>query len=152
VSEPAPIDVLEQRLAGFRADFDADRSWRFGMFWLDGGETLGELGLFPRAATGRVAFADADRAEIGYWLRADFTGRGIVAEAASAVLAIAAATPKFSQAEIRCDARNAASVAVARRLGFNLTAELGEPSASPDSVPVSLQVWSLTLERATGQA
>src|SRR5215469_697196 len=53
----------------------ADREWRFAMLTSDELRLLGEIDLFPRSATGRVAFADADRAEIGYWLRADETGR-----------------------------------------------------------------------------
>ncbi|HEX4354408.1 MAG TPA: GNAT family N-acetyltransferase, partial [Polyangiales bacterium] len=117
VSEPAPIEVLEERLAGFGADFAADKEWRFGLFALDGGHTLGELGLFPRSPTGRVVFSEADRVEIGYWLRADFTGRGLIDEAARAALAIAASIPQFLHVEIRCDPRNSPSVAVAKRLG-----------------------------------
>lgn len=123
VSEPAPVSVLEQRLAAFGADFAACKEWRFGLFTLDDGQTLGELGLFPRSASARMPFPGADRVEIGYWLRADFTGRGLVDEAARAALAIVAAIPQFSEVEIRCDPRNAPSVAVAKRLGFAVETE-----------------------------
>src|ERR1051325_8045005 len=54
VATPAPAAVLAERLAGFGADFDADREWRFGMFLLPDNKLLGEVGLFPRAASGRV--------------------------------------------------------------------------------------------------
>ncbi|MEO9034747.1 MAG: GNAT family N-acetyltransferase [Gemmatimonadaceae bacterium] len=141
VSEPAPIGILEERLAGCGQDFAADREWRFGMFLLDQPVPLGEFGLFPRSASGRVPFAISDRAEIGYWLRSDFTGRGLVNEAARAVLGAAAAVPRFSHIEIRCDARNAPSVAVARRLGFTL-ASASHPDELGDNSRATLQIWT----------
>src|SRR5262245_1970063 len=81
VWKPAPVDALALRLAGFAADFDADREWRFGIFTRDDQKLLGEVGLFPRSATGRVPFPDSDRVELGYWIRSDETGRGFVTEA-----------------------------------------------------------------------
>jgi RimJ/RimL family protein N-acetyltransferase len=36
-----------------------------------------------------VPLAEADRAELGYWLRADETGRGYVTEAVGVVLELA---------------------------------------------------------------
>lgn len=148
VSDPAPVPVLSQRLTGFGDDFAANREWRFGMFSPDQRRVMGEVGLFPRAASGRVPFADADRVELGYWLRADETGNGFVIEAARAVLAEAATVARFSHVEIRCDARNAPSVAVARRLGFLLAETLHE-EAEPD---VELQVWTSALEPFHGQS
>jgi RimJ/RimL family protein N-acetyltransferase len=148
VSDPAPVPVLSQRLTGFGDDFAANREWRFGMFSPDQRRVMGEVGLFPRAASGRVPFADADRVELGYWLRADDTGNGFVIEAARAVLAEAATVARFSHVEIRCDARNAPSVAVARRLGFLLAETLRE-EAEPD---VELQVWTSALEPFHGQS
>ncbi len=117
----APIVELEQRLSGFAENFAADREWRFAMFSRDDEKILGEISLFPRDTTGRVPFTNADRAELGYWIRADEAGRGMVAEGARAVLDMARATGKFSRIEIHCDARNTPSNAVAKRLGFVLT-------------------------------
>ena len=148
VSEPVPIPLLSQRLAGFADDFAANREWRFGMFSPDQHRVMGEVGLFPRAASGRVPFVDADRVELGYWLRADDTGSGFVIEAARALLGAAASVPRFSHIEIRCDARNAPSVAVARRLGFVL-AETVRERTEPG---VELQVWTSPLEPFRGQS
>src|SRR3954468_1827067 len=131
VAQPAPVPQLAQRLEQFGELFRADREWRFAMVSTEDGRLLGEVGLFPRNATGRVPFPDADRAELGYWLRSDATGRGLVAEAAQALLDAGFAIREFSHVEIRCDPRNAPSVAVARRLGFELMQETPEP----------LQVW-----------
>lgn len=137
VSTPAPLPILAERLAGFADDFAADREWRFGMFSLDTGKLLGEVSLFPRAVTGRVPFAKSDRVELGYWLRSDETGRGLVTEVARAVLDVAARIPRFSRAEIRCDARNGPSAAIPPRLGFTLLAPVAEAGVEAEN----MQVW-----------
>jgi RimJ/RimL family protein N-acetyltransferase len=134
VATPVPLPELAVRLAGFGAEFDADREWRYGMFAPDGREVLGEVGLYPRAATGRVPYADADRVELGYWLRSDATGQGLITEASRALLVAAAALPHLSHVEIRCDARNAPSAAIPKRLGFTLADEAA-----------ALQVWTRRL-------
>ncbi len=139
VATPAPVPVLAERLAGFAADFSADREWRFGMFSLADGKLLGEVALFPRAAQGRVPFVEADRVELGYWLRADETGRGLVTEAARSALNLASHIPRFSRVEIRCDARNGPSAAVPVRLGFTLLSTASETAA--DGVRRDMQLW-----------
>ena len=137
IAEHAPVPMLAERLAGFAADFDADREWRYGMFSTDERTLLGEVALFPRSESGRVQYADADRVELGYWLRSDMTGQGFVTEAARAVLAVAAKLPQVSRIEIRCDSRNLPSAAVPRRLGFSLATSIPTPARSPGE----LQVW-----------
>ena len=132
VANPAPVPELAQRLQAFADLFQQDREWRYAMIDADGGRLLGEVGLFPRDAKQRVPFEQADRVELGYWLRSDATGRGIINEAAAALLEAAGAFKEFSHTEIRCDPRNAPSVAVAQRLGFVLVQTTDEP----------LQVWN----------
>lgn len=122
VFTPVPLPELAERLAGFADDFAADRAYRYALLPPDGKRVLGEVDLFPRAATGRVLLAEADRVEIGYWLDAAVTGQGLATEAASAVLALAATLPGMTHAEIRCDPANVSSAAVPRRLGFHLAA------------------------------
>jgi len=145
VATPAPVAELEQRLAGFGDDFASGREFRYGLFAPDGRDVLGEAGLYPRSATERVPFADANCVELGYWLRADLTGRALVTEASQALLDVAAALPHMTHVEIRCDARNAPSAAITKRLGFVLTTTLIEPGDTPDDEPVQLQVWTLPL-------
>jgi RimJ/RimL family protein N-acetyltransferase len=145
VSTPVPVPELAERLAGFAAAFAEDREWRYGMFEPNDGTILGEIGLYPRSATDRVPFAEADRAELGYWLRADATGKGLVTEAAQAVLAVAESLNRFSHIEIRCDARNAPSAAIPRRLGFILQSTEQRGSPVPNAAPIELQVWTARL-------
>jgi RimJ/RimL family protein N-acetyltransferase len=146
VAMPAVVPLLAERLAGFGAEFAANREWRYAMLTRDAHTLLGEVDLFPRDANGRVPFADADRAEIGYWIRTDETGRGFVTEAVRAVLGVARAAGRFAHVEIRCDARNAPSAAVPRRLGFGLSATLDAPPADGQSASQT-QIWTLTTDR-----
>lgn len=134
VATPVPLPALRERLAGFAADFAAGRAYRWALLTLDGAQLLGEADLFPRDAGGRVPLPAADRAELGYWLDAAATRHGIATEATRALLDVASLLPGMSHAEIRCDARNAPSAAVPRRLGFQLA-----------TVEAGYQVWRLAL-------
>jgi RimJ/RimL family protein N-acetyltransferase len=56
--------------------------------------------------------------EIGYWVRTRFAGQGYITEAVTGLAAFAFTTLGARRVEIRCDARNERSSAVARRSGF----------------------------------
>jgi RimJ/RimL family protein N-acetyltransferase len=115
------------------------------MFSADERDVFGEAGIYPRSAVGRVPYGDADRVELGYWLRADVTGRGLVTEATRALLGVASTLPHLSHVEIRCDARNAPSAAVPQRLGFVLATTIVAPATLSEHPPVELQVWTSPL-------
>ncbi len=142
IATPAVIPLLAERLAAFAGEFDSDREWRFAVLTADEQILLGEIDLFPRDAAGRVAAPDADRAEIGYWIRFDHTGRGFVTEAAQAIVDAARRVGRFTHLEIRCDARNASSAAVPKRLGFELTTTIETPGVQPQEADVQLQIWT----------
>jgi ribosomal-protein-serine acetyltransferase len=147
VAKPAPIPELEARLAGFSAEFDADLKWRYGMYSADERELLGEVDMFPRDPNGRVAYAECDRAEIGYWVRSDLAGRGLVTEGVRRMLDLAASLPRVERVEIRCDARNKPSAAIPVRLGFVLAATIREHSPAFKDPDAELQVWSLEISK-----
>lgn len=150
VGTPAPLPDLILRLHGFAAAFHADREWRYAIFSADDHALLGEASLFARSAEGRVPLAEADRLEIGYWLRADATGRGYATEAARALLELSNSIPEVTRVEIRCDARNRPSAAVPERLGFRLTSPT-EASAGEESGPASrAMIWQFDLPPDAG--
>lgn len=136
VAAPAPPAELAERLAGYAADFDAQRAFRYALLAADGA-LLGGASLHPRAAAGRVPLAEATCIELGYWLAAEAEGRGLALEAARALLDVAATLPGLTHAEARVDPRNARSAAVARRLGFR-----------HGGVEAGLDVWRLDLAGA----
>jgi ribosomal-protein-serine acetyltransferase len=82
-----------------------------GVFLREDGAFLGGLGLHIRSW--EIGFF-----EIGYWLRASAEGHGYMGEAVSLLIEFAARDLLASRLEIRCDARNARSTAVAESLRF----------------------------------
>ena len=68
------------------------------------------------------------RFEIGYWRRAGFEGRGLVAEAVRALARMAFDSLGARRVEIRMDPRNACSVRVAERAGFTFEGVLRQDS------------------------
>ncbi|MFO7634850.1 MAG: GNAT family protein [Caldilinea sp.] len=58
--------------------------------------------------------------EIGYWVRTSMAGQGYITEAVNAITSFAFDVIGAHRVEIRCDARNVRSAAVARRAGFDL--------------------------------
>jgi len=77
---------------------------------------LGGIGLRPREGDGWCVPAF----ELGYWVRASAQGHGYVTEAVGSVVAYAFAQLHAQRVEIRCEASNERSAAVATRLGFHL--------------------------------
>ena len=111
-----PVEIEQQR--GFLES--AMSSWTSqSMFcWLivgAGNDLIGTISLMDRIGPGGL--------EIGYWLRTDATGRGVMTRAAAAVTDLGLALPGIDRVEIHCDAANLRSAAVPKRLGFRLDRE-----------------------------
>jgi RimJ/RimL family protein N-acetyltransferase len=133
VAEPTPVEELALRLDTFAGRFRAGEDWAFGVFDLRTADVLGGAGLHRREA--------ADALEIGYWLRADVVGRGLATEAVEALADVALGQAGAVRLELRCDPRNARSIAVARRAGFrHVTTLVGNP-ATPSGEPRDTMVW-----------
>ena len=68
------------------------------------------------------------RVEIGYWARRRYARQGYITEAAVGISGFAFDVLGARRVEIRCDARNERSAAVARRAGFALEATIRHAS------------------------
>jgi ribosomal-protein-serine acetyltransferase len=72
---------------------------------------------------GAIGLHQIDRAHrntsIGYWLAADFEGKGIMTSACRALVTEAFQSYGIHRVEIRCATSNAKSCAIPKRLGFN---------------------------------
>jgi len=87
-------------------------SFGFGL-WEPDGQVVGAAGLHGRRGPGIL--------EIGYWVRSDRTGRGYATAAAGALTNVSFEHfAGVDRVEIRCDPANAASAAVAAKLGYRL--------------------------------
>ena len=77
------------------------------------------------AFAGLIGFKSADAArrsvEIGYWLREEQQGKGIMTAAVRALCETAFAQMDMRRVEIRCGTGNLPSNAIPRRLGFRLS-------------------------------
>lgn len=90
-----------------------------------GGEVVGEAG-------GQLSH-DPTTVEIGYWVRSDRTGCGYATAAARALTSLVFETyPNVVRVELRMDSGNAASRAIAQRLGF---VHLGDETFSDEPLP-----------------
>ncbi len=146
VATPASVSALETRLAGFSAEFDAGREWSYAVMRKETGALLGGVSLHPRGPDGRVPFTDADRIEIGYWLRAGATGKGYASEAARGVLDVATSLAGMTCVEIRCNVHNAPSAAIPRRLGFRVAEAHVTPGTIPNDEASAMMTWELPLD------
>lgn len=61
---------------------------------------------------------ESNKTEIGYWLGADYTGKGLVTQACRVVLRYLFEQEKMHRVELQCVVDNLPSRAVAERLGF----------------------------------
>ncbi len=111
--EPATLETRRARLEKFAADFREGRDAVYGIFNASESMVLGGTGIHHRNG-------DHDR-EIGYWLRAGYTGQGIITESTAALTSEAFAAWPISQVTIVCDPLNVRSAAVPKRLGFEFT-------------------------------
>lgn len=85
---------------------------------------------------------DVRRFEIGYWVRTKFSGQGFITEVVNGLTRFAFTHLKANRVEIRCDAHNARSAAVARRCGFWLEGTLRHDSLGVLGEPRDTLVFS----------
>ena len=106
---------------------DCDTQWAQGTGFAYaitvGGQIVGSAGLHNRIGPGGL--------EIGYWVHADWTGRGIATDAAAALTQAALALPGVDRVEIYHDAANAASGRIPAKLGYARVGELPARDIGP---------------------
>ncbi|HMB94739.1 MAG TPA: GNAT family N-acetyltransferase [Tepidisphaeraceae bacterium] len=99
------------------AHFITREELQFAIFLGNEETHLGSIGAF------KFDWA-VPKCEIGYWLRSDYCGRGLMSEAVNALSEFLVNILQFNRLEIHCDERNARSSAVALRCGFALEGKL----------------------------
>jgi RimJ/RimL family protein N-acetyltransferase len=99
-----------------------------------GSTFVGGVGLHDRISpTGR---------EIGYWVRAGWTRRGVATAAVRIMIEQAFALPGVDHVEIHHDKANVASAGVPAKLGFVLVREVPDAVAAPGECGISCE-WRL---------
>jgi RimJ/RimL family protein N-acetyltransferase len=110
---------LEEEVAvieTFRVAFDAAESFTYGIFDRDTQMLLGGAGLHARVGPGGL--------EIGYWVRASATRRGIATETTAVLTRVGFEVCGADRIEIRIDPANTRSLGVPQKLGFPVEATL----------------------------
>lgn len=123
--EPLTIERRRSMLAEFERDRLGGGDVVLGMFLDD--RAVGGCGLHRRIAQAGL--------ELGYWVHARFTRRGLATAAARVLTDAAFALPGITHVEIHHDKANTASAGVPKRLGFSLLAEI------PDEVEAPAEIW-----------
>jgi ribosomal-protein-serine acetyltransferase len=109
-----------------------------GRNWLDGSElpvaiAVSRNGLWHLAGALSLTISRYTRsAEIGYWIGAEYEGRGLVTRAAAATLDQAFGPLGLDRVSLHTDPSNERSRAVARRLGFVEEGLIRQGTAFPD--------------------
>lgn len=129
IPEPPELNTLVARIHAFRDQLAGSESWVYGIFDRESRRVIGQIGLYARVGPGAL--------ELGYFIRSDAARRGYATESATAMIDAAFGENDTARIEIRCDPGNVASVAIARRLGF----ELREISETDAAAP--LMIWEL---------
>jgi RimJ/RimL family protein N-acetyltransferase len=132
-AEPLSVEDRERLIVGdFAKGWDDETDFVYGIFLSD--EVVGGCGLHRRIA--------ADGIEIGYWIGAGHTGRGLATAVARALCDAAFALDGITHVEIHHDKANAASGRVPGKLGFRLVREVDDHVAAPGETGRSCE-WRL---------
>lgn len=110
----------------------------------DGSERiLGSASLMARLGRGAL--------EIGYWVHAEHTRRGLATRAAAALTVAGLSIPGVRRVEIHHDVGNVASGRIPERLGYTLAGEYVRIPGNPEGVSAlscgTLAVWVLHADR-----
>jgi RimJ/RimL family protein N-acetyltransferase len=112
--EPKSVEQRTALIEGWERDWEGGGDVVLAI--VHDGVVAGGSGLHRRRGPGAL--------EIGYWLRPDFVGRGIVTTAARLLTTAAFAVDGIERVEIWHELGNTASGAVPARLGFTAVGEV----------------------------
>jgi len=132
---PQEVEAFVKLLRGWRAQFDLDEDYVYGIWNPGEDQVLGGTGLHTRAG--------AQAREIGYWIHADYINRGLATETIRDRTRVAFEVNQVQRVEIHNDPENMASAAVPRKLGFVHEATLRQRTTTPDGEPRDAMIWTL---------
>jgi RimJ/RimL family protein N-acetyltransferase len=117
--------LLEAQAAFIESETEAwatGTTMNYGIFAADGA-FLGGVGMHDRNGPGAL--------EIGYWLDTRHSGKGVMTRVVEALGARLFELPGIERIEIHCDAANAPSAAVPKRLGYRLDRYVERANEAP---------------------
>ena len=112
----AEVDAQVALLRSFRAQFDADENYVYGVFDRDEARVVGGSGFHPRGGPGSL--------EIGYWMRAESIGMGYATEVAGVLTRVGFEICGVARMDIQIEPTNVRSRRVPEKLGYTHEATL----------------------------
>lgn len=109
-AEPQPLEDKVKLARMFRANFDNDEDFAYGVFTRDETKQTAGCGLHQRNGAGTF--------EIGYFVREDSTRQGIATELTAVLTRAAIEVARAFRVDVRVDTANTASLGVPRKLGY----------------------------------
>ena len=134
-NEPEEMQKRIDRLRMYRANFDQNKEYSYGIFDKLETELIGGTGLLSRIGP--------DALEIGYWINVNHIGKGYATEATKALIIIAFAIEKVKRVEIHCDPGNIPSAAIPKNLGFVHEATLRERTTDYKGNTKDSMIWTM---------
>ena len=134
-SIPEELESEIKRLRHFRAEFDQDREYIYGIFDREETQALGGTGLHPHVGEGAM--------EIGYWIHGGWINQGLATETSAALTRVAFDIMGVDRVEIHCDPLNVSSASVPRKLGFVHEATLRRRVPIGDGEQRDAMIWSM---------
>jgi RimJ/RimL family protein N-acetyltransferase len=133
--QPLTVDGQMEWYRGSTDNWDDGTGFNWAVL-TRAGELIGGAGFHVRNGPGVL--------EIGYWLRRDYEGRGIMTRVAAALTDVARGIDGVTCVEIHVDPDNVRSAAIPRRLGYTL-AEIRDVERLAPAHTGTHQIWRLQL-------
>ena len=119
-AESADVRFQRRRLVEADAQWARAADFGYGLFGDTDARMLGAFGLTARRGPRTL--------EIGYWLCADVTRRGLSTRSVEALTDVALSQRNIERVLVYCDEANHASAAIPRRLGYRLSRTVTVPA------------------------
>lgn len=133
-NEPEDLQFKVERMRSWRAKFDRDEDYVYGIFDPEQTQVIGGTGMHKRVGDKAI--------EIGYWIDHEHINQGLATEVSSALVKVAFEILDMRRVEIHCDPRNVRSAAVPRKLGFIHEGTFRERLPGVDIGWTDLMIWS----------
>ena len=111
-----PLEGHVEAISHWIHNFEQTTDFVMGIFDRQSGELIGGTGLHRRVGEYGL--------EIGYWIDAAHTNKGLVTESTAALVKVAFDHYGMDRVEIHCSSLNHASARIPQKLGFQLEATL----------------------------
>jgi RimJ/RimL family protein N-acetyltransferase len=136
---PQELQDHIDHIRSWRAKFDSDQDFVYGVFSNEDGRVLGSSGLHLRHRS-------RDEREIGYWIHKDYVNQGLATELSAALTRVAFEVDRVQRVEIQCLPENVFSAAVPRKLGYIHEATLQKRVPLLDNTLGDNMIWTMFAE------